>query len=57
MAIDPADTRWDRIEQLYGRLHAMAPTPVVALNHSVALAMADGPEAGLRAMDDSLPRR
>ena len=52
IAVDPADTRWDRIEQLYGRLHAMTPTPVVALNHSVARAMADGPGAGLQAMDD-----
>ncbi|GLY39795.1 RNA polymerase subunit sigma-24 [Amycolatopsis sp. NBRC 101858] len=42
-----ADTDWARIAALYAQLRALAPSPVVALNHAVAVAMADGPEAGL----------
>jgi RNA polymerase sigma-70 factor (ECF subfamily) len=43
-------TDWDRIAILYGELMRIRPSPVVALNRSVAIAMAHGPEAGLRAM-------
>ncbi len=42
---------WPRIAALYGQLLAMTPSPVVALNHAVAVAMADGPAAGLRLVD------
>ncbi|MPZ83274.1 MAG: RNA polymerase subunit sigma-24 [Actinophytocola sp.] len=42
-----ADTDWPRIVALYAELRTVAPTPVVALNHAVAVAMADGPAAGL----------
>ncbi|PXY22981.1 RNA polymerase subunit sigma-24 [Prauserella muralis] len=45
-------TDWDRIVALYRELLAAWPSPVVALNHAVAVAMADGPEAGLRLLDD-----
>jgi RNA polymerase sigma-70 factor (ECF subfamily) len=45
------DTDWAEIAALYGRLYALQPTPVVALNRAVAIAMADGPQAGLRAME------
>ncbi len=41
------DTDWAQIETLYGMLSNLAPSPVVTLNHAVALAMADGPTAGL----------
>jgi RNA polymerase sigma-70 factor, ECF subfamily len=41
------DTDWARIAQLYGRLAELVPSPVVALNRAVAVAMADGPAAGL----------
>jgi RNA polymerase sigma-70 factor (ECF subfamily) len=41
------DTDWPGIERLYRRLRALVPSPVVALNHAVAVAMADGPDAGL----------
>jgi RNA polymerase sigma-70 factor (ECF subfamily) len=45
------DTDWAEIAALYGRLYDLQPTPVVALNRAVAIAMADGPQAGLRAME------
>jgi RNA polymerase sigma-70 factor (ECF subfamily) len=50
-ASDPAATDWTEIAQLYGRLCEMMPTPVVALNRAVAVAMADGPAAGLSLVD------
>lgn len=46
-----ADTDWARIVALYDQLSALRPSPVVSLNRSVAVAMADGPLAGLRALD------
>jgi RNA polymerase sigma-70 factor (ECF subfamily) len=45
------DTDWPQIAALYGRLLALQPSPVVALNRAVAVAMADGPDAGLRLLD------
>ena len=50
-ATDPVDTDWSEIAQLYDRLVEMMPTPVVALNRAVAVAMADGPTAGLVLLD------
>jgi RNA polymerase sigma-70 factor (ECF subfamily) len=41
------DTDWQRIATLYGLLEQMHASPVVALNRAVAVAMADGPQAGL----------
>jgi RNA polymerase sigma-70 factor, ECF subfamily len=41
------DTDWREIVGLYQRLEALHPSPVVALNHAVALAMAEGPSAAL----------
>ncbi|GMA25440.1 hypothetical protein GCM10025864_31990 [Luteimicrobium album] len=46
------ETDWDRIVLLYEALGRVAPSPVVALNRAVAVAMASGPEAGLRIVDD-----
>jgi RNA polymerase sigma-70 factor, ECF subfamily len=46
-----ADTDWPTIAQLYNQLRAMTSSPVVALNHAVAVAMADGPLAGLALLD------
>jgi RNA polymerase sigma-70 factor (ECF subfamily) len=46
-APDGAATDWAEIAALYGELARMMPTPVVELNRAVAVAMADGPEAGL----------
>jgi RNA polymerase sigma factor (sigma-70 family) len=42
------DTDWTQIEVLYRMLADQAPGPVVTLNHAVAVAMVQGPEAGLR---------
>jgi RNA polymerase sigma-70 factor (ECF subfamily) len=50
-APDPRATDWREIAQLYGRLSQLLPTPVVALNRAVAVAMADGPAAGLELVD------
>jgi RNA polymerase sigma factor (sigma-70 family) len=44
-------TDWPRIAALYGRLAAVAPSPVVELNRAVAVAMAAGPQAGLTMVD------
>jgi RNA polymerase sigma-70 factor (ECF subfamily) len=46
-AREPGDTDWPQIVELYARLARIAPTPVVELNLAVAVAMADGPGAGL----------
>lgn len=43
----PEDTDWPQIAALYGRLTQLTPSPVVELNRAVAIAMADGPAAGL----------
>ncbi|MEO8323682.1 MAG: RNA polymerase sigma factor, partial [Actinomycetota bacterium] len=40
-------TEWPQIAALYEALEAAWPSPVVRLNRAVALAMAEGPEAGL----------
>ncbi|HZP18621.1 MAG TPA: sigma-70 family RNA polymerase sigma factor [Bauldia sp.] len=45
------ETDWPRIVALYDRLFALAPSPVVAVNRAVAVGMAEGPEAGLAAVD------
>jgi len=45
-------TDWPAILTLYDQLHALTPTPVVALNRAVALAEVRGPAAGLAAVDD-----
>jgi RNA polymerase sigma-70 factor, ECF subfamily len=47
-----ADTDWRQIAALYGRLAELVPSPVVRLNRAVAVAMADGPAAGLALVDD-----
>ncbi len=41
------DTDWREIVGLYGLLERFAPTPMVTLNRAVAVAMVDGPQAGL----------
>ena len=45
------DTDWERIAALYGRLAQVAPSPVVELNRAVAVAMHEGPAAGLAIVD------
>jgi RNA polymerase sigma-70 factor (ECF subfamily) len=46
-----ADTDWPQIALLYGELAKLVPSPVVRLNRAVAVAMADGPLAGLALVD------
>jgi RNA polymerase sigma-70 factor, ECF subfamily len=47
----PEDTDWPQIATLYRGLKAMWPTPVIELNRAAAVAMADGPDAGLALME------
>jgi RNA polymerase sigma-70 factor, ECF subfamily len=47
-----SDTDWPQIAALYGRLAELVPSPVVRLNRAVAVAMADGPAAGLTLVDE-----
>src|SRR4051794_7449425 len=51
-ALEPDDTEWARIAELYFELSKVAPTPVVQLNRAVALGMAFGPEVGLQLADE-----
>ena len=53
-AATAADTDWHQIVELYDALLRIEPSPVVALNQAVAVAMRDGPEAGLDLIDDIL---
>lgn len=46
------ETDWRQIASLYSVLHRLTPTPVIALNHAVALAMGEGLEHGLAIIDD-----
>jgi len=46
-----AATDWRQIVALYNQLVRIHPSPVVQLNRAVAIAMRDGPEAGLRQID------
>ena len=46
-----ADTDWARIVTLYDGLVQAAPSPVVELNRAIAIAMRDGPAAGLAVID------
>jgi len=46
-----ADTDWSTIAGAYARLEQLDPSPVVRLNRAVAVAMADGPRAGLALLD------
>jgi RNA polymerase sigma-70 factor (ECF subfamily) len=46
-----AETDWPQISLLYGRLARFSGGPVVELNRAVAVAMADGPAAGLTLVD------
>lgn len=55
-ATHPAETDWAQIVGLYDVLLRMEPSPVVELNRAVAVAMRDGPAAGLALIDDILAR-
>jgi RNA polymerase sigma-70 factor (ECF subfamily) len=51
-----AQTDWAQIVGLYDVLHRMEPSPVVELNRAVAVAMRDGPAAGLALVEAILAR-
>jgi RNA polymerase sigma-70 factor (ECF subfamily) len=46
------ETAWEEIVGLYGRLMAMAPNPVVALNRAIAIGEVNGPVVALREIDE-----
>jgi RNA polymerase sigma-70 factor, ECF subfamily len=50
-AAEASATDWTEIASLYGELARAAPSPIVDLNRAVAVAMADGPAAGLRLVE------
>jgi RNA polymerase sigma-70 factor, ECF subfamily len=50
------DTDWPQIAALYGALMRIHPSPVIELNHAVAVSMVDGPERALQLVD-SIERR
>ena len=50
-AFRASDTDWHEIEALYAYLMRLQPTPVVELNHAVAIAMSGGAERGLQIID------
>lgn len=50
-AADVATTDWPQVVALYDVLAQVAPAPLVELNRAVAVAMRDGPAAGLRLLD------
>jgi RNA polymerase sigma-70 factor (ECF subfamily) len=51
-AADARDTDWAEIAALYAALVHHEPTPVIQANRAVAVAMADGPAAGLAVLDE-----
>ena len=51
-----AETDWGEITALYDVLLGLEPSPVVELNRAVAVAMRDGPAAGLALVDELLAR-
>jgi RNA polymerase sigma factor (sigma-70 family) len=50
-AVTADQTDWPRIAALYAQLLEVSPSPVIALNHAVAVSMADGPAAALDLVD------
>ncbi len=55
-AVRAEDTDWARIAGLYAVLGTVTPSPIVELNHAVAVSMAFGPQAGLDLIDDLVGR-
>ncbi|GAA1607020.1 sigma factor-like helix-turn-helix DNA-binding protein [Kribbella hippodromi] len=55
-ARDARDTDWSQVVALYDQLRVLDPSPIVALNHAIAVAELDGPEVALAAIDRLEPR-
>ncbi len=51
-AAEASETDWAEIAALYGLLTRLTPSPVVELNRAVAVAMAEGPAAGLKLVEE-----
>ena len=56
-AVRAEDTDWARIAGLYAVLGSVTPSPIVELNHAVAVSMAFGPQAALDLIDDLVDRK
>jgi RNA polymerase sigma-70 factor, ECF subfamily len=52
----PEDTDWPQIVRLYDLLELLQPSPIIALNRAVAIAMVDGPQRGLTLIDELADR-
>ncbi len=52
----PGETDWSQMVALYDALLTIQPSPVIELNQAVAMAMRDGPAAGLDRIDQILQR-
>lgn len=46
-----SDTDWPKLVELYDDLYKLEPTPIVLLNRAIAISRADGPHAGLAALE------
>ena len=46
------DTNWREIARLYAELYRLQPSPIIRLNHAVAVAMAEGARTGLALVDE-----
>jgi RNA polymerase sigma-70 factor, ECF subfamily len=55
-ASSATETDWTQIAALYGVLAQVSPSPVIELNRAVAVAMRDGPAAGITLIDEILGR-
>lgn len=55
-AVTPEATNWNEIVALYNLLFTVEPSPIIELNRAVAIAMRDGPLAGLEIVDAILAR-
>jgi RNA polymerase sigma-70 factor (ECF subfamily) len=55
-ATQPSETAWAQIVGFYDLLLQVQPSPVIELNRAVAVAMRDGPAAGLKLIDELLAR-
>ena len=47
-----AETDWRRLVHLYDQLLAITPSPVVALNRTIAQSLVEGPQAALASLDE-----
>ena len=51
IAANPSETNWGAIVSHYDAMLVVQPSPIVELNRAVAVAMRDGPQAGLNIID------